>query len=204
MKFNVSVVVAISTGLITLVAYFIPLAPLQAVRGALLQSGAILATVALMLGAGNLLSVHARKIRDRKPGHLYSIFLVISLLSVFIVVTIFGTQHPYSVWIVTQVQQPLEVALTGLLAGVLVIAGVRVMFRRPHWSTYLFFVTAVIVLLGTAPLPFVAIPVLQGFRNWLAQVPAVGGGRGLLLGIALGAATTGLRVLMGFDQPYQR
>ncbi|MGA2112069.1 MAG: hypothetical protein ABSG98_07970 [Anaerolineales bacterium] len=204
MKFHVSVVVAIGTGLLTLVAYFVPLAPLQAMRAALLQIGAILATVALLLGAGNLLSVHARKIRDGKPGHLYSIFLVISMLSVFIMVTVFGPQSPYSVWIVTQVQQPLEVALTGLLSGVLLIAGVRVMFRRPHWSTYLFFLAAVIVLLGTAPLPFVAIPFLQGFRNWLAQVPAVGGGRGLLLGIALGATATGLRVLLGLDQPYQR
>ena len=204
MKFNVSVAVAIVTGLVTLVAYFLPVAPLQAVRAGLLQSGAILATVALMLGVGNLLSVHARKIRERKPGHLYSIFLMISLVSVFFVVVLFGAQHPYSVWIVTQVQQPLELAFTGLLAGILLIAGIRLMFRKPSWGTYLFFLTAIIVLLGTAPLPFVSIPFLQGFRNWLAQVPAVGGGRGLLLGIALGAAATGLRVLMGFDQPYQR
>jgi hypothetical protein len=36
------------------------------------------------------------------------------------------------------------------------------------------------------------------------QVPTVAGARGIILGIALGAAATGLRVLLGFDQPYER
>jgi hypothetical protein len=33
---------------------------------------------------------------------------------------------------------------------------------------------------------------------------ASGGGRGILLGMALGAAATGLRILMGADRPYER
>jgi hypothetical protein len=37
---------------------------------------------------------------------------------------------------------------------------------------------------------------------WVTQVLALGGARGILIGVALGALTTGLRVLFGVDRPY--
>jgi len=39
-------------------------------------------------------------------------------------------------------------------------------------------------------------------RSWLAQVPAIAGARGLLLGVALGTVATGIRILIGVDRPY--
>ncbi len=39
-------------------------------------------------------------------------------------------------------------------------------------------------------------------RAWWSQVWAAGAARGLLLGVALGATVTGLRVLLGSDRPY--
>jgi hypothetical protein len=37
---------------------------------------------------------------------------------------------------------------------------------------------------------------------WITQVIALGGARGILIGVALGTLTTGLRVLFGADRPY--
>jgi hypothetical protein len=64
--------------------------------------------------------------------------------------------------------------------------------------------TAALMLLASVSLPFIGeIPVLSDWvRPWLMYGPAVGGARGLLLGVALGALTTGLRVLFAFDRPY--
>jgi hypothetical protein len=42
----------------------------------------------------------------------------------------------------------------------------------------------------------------MGLRSLLVQIPAVAGARGVLLGVALGAIATGLRILMGVDRPY--
>jgi hypothetical protein len=60
------------------------------------------------------------------------------------------------------------------------------------------------VVLGTAPLPYVGDTFLLSgmLRPFLAQVMAAGGARGILIGVALGALTTGLRVLFGADRPY--
>jgi len=39
-------------------------------------------------------------------------------------------------------------------------------------------------------------------RPFIAQVMAGAGARGILLGMALGTLTTGLRILFGADRPY--
>jgi hypothetical protein len=52
-------------------------------------------------------------------------------------------------------------------------------------------------------LPFGEITPLNDFiRPWIQQVLALGGARGILIGVALGTLTTGLRVLFGADRPY--
>ena len=42
----------------------------------------------------------------------------------------------------------------------------------------------------------------QSVNTFLSQGLAAGGARGILIGVALGTITTGLRILMGFDRPY--
>jgi hypothetical protein len=43
---------------------------------------------------------------------------------------------------------------------------------------------------------------LPVIKDWVLEVPALAGARGILLGAALGTAATGLRVLLGIDRPY--
>jgi uncharacterized membrane protein len=65
-----------------------------------------------------------------------------------------------------------------------------------------FLLTAVFLLLGSATLPFGDIPLVGTLARWVTQVWVLGGVRGILIGVALGALTTGLRVLFGADRPY--
>ena len=65
-----------------------------------------------------------------------------------------------------------------------------------------FFLVVLLVLLGSFSIPPATLPFLHVIREWILRVPALGGARGLLLGIALGTITTGIRILMGIDRPY--
>jgi hypothetical protein len=69
-------------------------------------------------------------------------------------------------------------------------------------TSIFFLITAAIILFGSATLPFGDIPLLGDFARWVTQVLALGGMRGILIGVALGALLTGLRVLFGADRPY--
>jgi hypothetical protein len=66
-------------------------------------------------------------------------------------------------------------------------------------------VAAVIVLLGqiarVPPWTFLGTDIVR-FQQWLVQVPAMAGVRAILLGSAIGAISTAMRVILGLERPY--
>jgi hypothetical protein len=147
--------------------------------------------------------VHWKRIRNGGMNRTYSIVLLVSLILTIILVSISGPVGSLSLWIFNTFQVPAEISLLAVLAIVLLYAAARLVTRRPKWYSILFLVTVLLVLLGSVPLYFVGeISVISTLRNWLTQVPAVAGARGLLLGVALGTVATGLRILIGIDRPY--
>ena len=118
---------------------------------------------------------------------------------------VFGPDNRVVLSLFEYIQLPVEATLMALLAVSLAAAGVRMVMRRRDVYSLIFISTALLVLLGTAPWPFGGAGASATFgwlRNWLAQVWAAGAARGIVLGVALGAVTTGLRVLLGADRPY--
>jgi hypothetical protein len=147
--------------------------------------------------------VHWKKASSEGPGSIYSIVLLISLIITVIIVSISGPAGFWSLWVFNTFQVPVEISLLAVLAVILVYAGARLLARRPKWNTVLFLLTVLVVLLGSVPLFFFGeITPLSAVRSWLAQVPAIAGARGLLLGVALGTVATGIRILIGVDRPY--
>ncbi len=210
MKIRLSVIVAILSGMLALPGYFIPLPFLQGLAAVLLRGAVFLASVALLIGVLNLSRVHLRKTVSGKPGGAYSLLLFFSLWITFVVVLYFGLENEVTIWYVRYVQIPLEASLAALILFVLLVGGARLLYRRRDVASILFIGSALIILLATIPLPFLPAETqasLDGVRTTVASslmVLAGGGGRGILLGMALGAAATGLRVLMGVDRPYDR
>jgi hypothetical protein len=195
-------VIAIASGSIVLLGYFFP-GLLGGVQSILIGWAIILASFALLLGIFNLAMVHWKKIGSEGKGSIYSIVLLVSLVLTMIIVSISGPAGSFSLWIFNSIQVPVEISLLAVLAFVLVYAAARLLTRRPKWYTILFLVTVLLVLLGSVPLFFVGeVGLLSTVSGWLAQVPAVAGARGLLLGVALGTVATGLRILIGIDRPY--
>jgi hypothetical protein len=46
------------------------------------------------------------------------------------------------------------------------------------------------------------VPILPELKDWILDVPTLAGVRGILLGVALGALLTGIRLLLGVERPY--
>ncbi len=202
MRAPISTAVAIAIGIIVLLGYFLPLEVLANLRMVLLDWAVILAAVALLVGIGNLIYVHWRKVAQAQASSFYSLVLLLSLFLTLGVVGWFGPTHQYSLWIFNNIQVPIESSLLAILAVLLAYAIARLLRRRTDPFSLVFVATVVVVLIATAPILGVEIPGLGELRSWLAQVPAVGGARGILLGIALGIIATGVRILVGADRPY--
>ena len=196
-----SVLIAVLSGILVLLGYFLP--ALQPIQNILLRWTIILVGVAAFLGVFGLISVHADRIRRREKGTPYSILLFISLASVFFFTLVLGPNHPVAHAFFNAVILPTEATLMALLAVTLVYAAIRMLRRRADLMSIVFLGTVVVVLIGSATLPFGEVPLIGTVLvPWLTQVLAIGGARGILIGVALGTLTTGLRVLMTIDRPY--
>lgn len=197
------VVFAIASGLLVLLGYFIPVGILQEIRQLFLQWAVILAGVAVVVGVFNLFDVHWSKIHEKQKGRYYSILLIVSLGISAALGLVFGPDSDSMRFFLDAIIVPAEATLMALLAVTLIYASVRLFRRRTDLMTGLFLGVVVVTLLASVPLPFGKIPVLSDILHpLLVKVFAVGGARGILLGVSLGALVTGLRVLFGVDRPY--
>jgi hypothetical protein len=197
-----STVVAMTVGLVVLADFFVNSDSIDALGLYLIRTASIVAAFALVLGVVNVLTVHLNKVYNRDKGWGYSMLLLGAMF--FTLGVGFLTGGPGS----AQMQQifesvlfPLEATLFSLLAFFVVTAAYRT-FRVKSFETGLFVIFGILVLLGQVPVGARLWDQLPVIKDWVLEVPALAGARGILLGVALGSAATGLRVLLGIDRPY--
>jgi hypothetical protein len=206
-------IIVIPVAILTLLSVApIPLLPdLSSLSNGLLQVASVVGAVAVIIGVLNLLAVHLGKLTKPQISSIYSIIIVITFAAVLIVhflelrgvVKVSGPassnagEPALTLTMMDILQVVIESALSGLLFFFLVYAAYRMMRRRVTIWGMIFVVTLVIVLIGYA-MPTGSI--LSGLRDWILKVPVSAGTRGLLIGIALGTITVGVRVLIGQDR----
>lgn len=203
-KGMLSTAIAIATGLIVLAGYFFVTPVLVNVRIELVNWAVILAAFAIFVGLVNLLAVHANKVRKKEKGGIYSLVLILSLFVTLILGLALRPEHPTVAGLFQAVQLPVEASLMAVLAVTLTYASIRMLRHRLNLVGIVFISIAVLILLGTAPIPWLGnLPIVSDLiRPFITQVLAAGGARGILIGVALGTLTIGLRILFGADRPY--
>ena len=197
-------VLAIASGLIVLLGYFYPVPLLLELRLLLTNWAIIIAAMAVLIGIYNLVAVHMERIRTQQKGAAYGGVLVVSLIVTFGFGLAFGPDDVFMRTAMDAIIVPVEASLMAILAVTLIYASICLFRRRTDVMSVIFLVVAVISLILIAPTPFGVIGGDQ-LNQSLVQFVGIfsqGGARGLLLGIALGALLTGLRVIFGVDRPY--
>ncbi|NOH01270.1 MAG: hypothetical protein HND47_04500 [Chloroflexi bacterium] len=191
-------VIAIAIGILVLLGYFLPQAEL--IQTILLNWAVILVGVAALVGLVNLLVVHTDKVRRGEKGSIYSALLVLVMAITFFAGAVLRPEHAAMQVVLNGIILPVEAALMGLLTVSLLYAAIRLLRRRADVMGIVFILTAAVLFFGSVTLPFGEIPIIGTLvRPWVSQVLALGGARGILIGVALGTLATGLRVLFGMD-----
>jgi hypothetical protein len=204
--------IAIAVGLLVLLAIFTSAERLgelgtllDNIGTRLVDTAVIVAAFALFLGVINVLRVHARKIRTRQAGGVYSVVLIAAMLIVLVIGLpalpdrASGPSQPIVQWIFANILAPIQASLSALLVFAVMTAAYRLL-RVRNLESAIMLTVAVLVLLGQVALGLV--PVLPELKGWMVDVLAMAGARGILLGVALGALLTGIRLLLGVERPY--
>ncbi len=162
--------------------------------------------IAVLIGVLNLLGVHLGRFTHAERGWPYSAVTLVVALGVFVLRILDRAEiwsgdlegEQLSPRVFEAVQVSIESALAALVVFFLVFAAYRLMRRGVTVWNVLFTVAVVIALLGWLPLQ--ELDVLGDLREWLVRVPVSAGARGILLGVALGTVTVGVRVLLGQER----
>ncbi len=174
--------------------------PIRLFAQVFIRLSVIVVALTIFLGVLNLLIVNStRLIRGTLGARLNSLVVLVSF-----VITLFSyvldKNSTLTQLLINDVQLVIETSLLGLVFFALVWGAMQILSRGVSLARVVFISTVVVVLLGA--LPFTANTPLHDFVAWLMSVPVTAGARGILLGIALATAITGLRVLFGQDRQY--
>jgi hypothetical protein len=204
LKRMLPVAVAIAVGLFVLISIFVDNRFLDSMSTYFIDTAVIIAAFAFFLGLFNVLRVHARKIRERQKGSLYSVVLIGAMLTVLTLGLAIpgqpsGPSQPIVRWIFENIQAPIQASLSALLAFFTITASYRLL-RIRNAESALMLIVALLVLAGQVTMGLV--PVLPDLKDWILAVPATAGVRGILLGVALGTLLTSIRLLAGVERPY--
>jgi len=203
MRAPVSTAIAIAVGIVVLLGYFIPIALLQNIRMLLLGWAVAIMGVAALVGILNMVGVHWRRIRGEQNRDYYSLIFLLAFIITFVVGLWLTPADPMFQRVVTSIQVPVATTFMALLAVSLAYSSLRLLQKQHGVMAVVFLIsTLVFLVLLSGYMPMSSdLPVVNSAIGFLNRLP-LAGARGILLGVALGGLTTGLRILMGADRPY--
>ncbi len=197
-----------------LVQFFIPHAAFNSVYKGILAWGRVIGVFALVIGVGALIRLHYWRIARQSAGWVYSIVVFVGILTAATAGIIGGPRGSLYVWIFDSIFAPLDATMFSLLAFFMASAAYR-SFRARTLEASLLLAAAVIVMLGRVPVgdflwqhiapqalvdkvPFLP----EQITEWIMSTPNMAARRGIMIGAALGAISTSLKIILGVERSY--
>ncbi|OGS07643.1 MAG: hypothetical protein A3J70_09945 [Elusimicrobia bacterium RIFCSPHIGHO2_02_FULL_61_10] len=215
MKKQIPLAIVFVTGVLTLISYYVPHKVSVDYIETLNKWENIVVAFAFLLGLISLFFSHYNKIARKGDGWGYSIFVFIGFLAIIIPAYVSGGKQ-----MVEGVLTPLGwsykyiyTALSGTMFAVLafyIVSTAYRSFRIKSPQAFVLFVAAFILILGKVPLGQIIWDSALGWTGqsvsavieWIMQVPAVAGKRGIMIGISIGAIVTSLKIIFGIEKQY--
>lgn len=207
-KFRIPIIIAMITGLAMVIREFIPHKPFDILNSMFQDWYMIIASFAILLGVGSLLTVHGNKIRHQKEGWGYSVVLILG----FITISFFGFAGGISEkghgligqgfnWMFIYMYNALQSTMFSLLAFFVASAAYRA-FRARTAEATLLLIAAFIVMLGRVTVGEYIYSKLPIITEWIMDYPNTAGQRAVMIGIGLGIVSTSLRIILGIEKSY--
>lgn len=104
-------------------------------------------------------------------------------------------------WIYDHIFFPCNATMFALLAFFIASAAFRA-FRMRNLESGLLLGAAILVMLGLVPIGRALSPIFPEIQEWIVDIPNNAGRRAIMMGAALGAIATGLRVILGLERSH--
>ena len=232
MRRQLPLAITFITGVLIVVAFFIPHKPMGDLEQRFLIWYSIILGFTLAIGLDSLVRHHVMKIQYRQQGWLFSVVLLVGLLASLVLgfyswakfKTPLELKSPfmyfYRFFII-----PLQSTMFAILSFFIASAAYRA-FRARTLEATLILVAAILVMLGRVRLGqwvwdysvgwvwnhFTALVGLKQLAvsndvfaricDWIMEIPQLAAKRGISIGVALGGIAMSIRVILGIERTY--
>jgi len=190
-------------GLFMIVQYFVPHWAVNDLAGTFQQWAVIVLAFAYVLGVYNLVRINLDVVSKKGRDWQFKLITIAALLATLFIGLIGGITPGtfFNDRLYMSMYVPMSSTMYATLAFFIASAAYRA-FRVKTWQAGMLAVTAVIVMLGRVPVGQLLWSDMPGLVDWVMEVPNMVAQRGILIGAALGAVATGLKMVFGIERSY--
>jgi len=162
----------------------------------------VVQAAAVVLGVLNVARIHFGKIQAKGKDWTYSIFLLAGLGTMAALGVGWGVEEGTSFnFLYLNAYVPMQGTMFSLLAFFIASAGFRA-FRIRSLDAGLLAVAAVIVMVGRVPVGEFIWERIPEASDFIMDVPNLAAKRAILIGAALGAISTGMKIILGIERNF--
>ncbi len=214
MKRRIPLLICFLCGIFMLIQFFIPHPVFAGLYEGAHKWVIVIGVFAVVIGIGTLVRLHYKRITRRSAGWIYSMVVLIGLVVTATAGIAGGPRGKWIEWISENILVSLDATMFSLLAFFIASAAYRA-FRARTFEATLLLVAALVVMFGRVPIgdflwqnimpqslvdkmPFLPENVVE----WIMSGPNTAARRGIMIGAALGAISTSLKIILGIERSY--
>jgi hypothetical protein len=214
MKRRIPLLICFLCGIFMLIQFFIPHPVFAGLYEGAHKWVIVIGVFAVVIGIGTLIRLHYKRITRRSAGWIYSVVVLIGLVATAVAGIAGGPRGKWIEWISENILVSLDATMFSLLAFFIASAAYRA-FRARTFEATLLLVAALVVMFGRVPIgdflwqnampqslvdkaPFLPENVVE----WIMSGPNTAARRGIMIGAALGAISTSLKIILGIERSY--
>jgi hypothetical protein len=204
MRREIPIAICFLAGLSFILEYFIPHQQALSIFEPVRQWAIIIMGFAYVLGISNIVRINYHVIQKKGRDWIYKIVLILGLFfMIFVGIVTPGKIGEGTIfyWVYINAYYPLQATMFALLAFFIASAAFRA-FRVRTFQASLLAITAILVMIGRVPVGEKLWAGFPDFVEWIMNVPQLAGKRAIMIGAALGAISTALKVLVGLERTY--
>jgi hypothetical protein len=218
MKKRVPLTLALVMGILMMIRYYVP--KLEPVESYARQFMIVMGSTAGLLGILSFVFHHAFKIQRKHPQYIYSWIAIVAFCSMVLVGFLgaqvgglFGMEGAESGFshgtpafnLFLYVYAPMDATMFALLAFYISSASFRA-FRARNLEATLLLGAAVLVMIGRIPVGEAIVvadtKIMANTAEWILDFPNMAAKRAIGIGVALGIASTALKLILGIERAY--
>ncbi len=154
---------------------------------------------AFAVGLVNLAQIHLRRVSQKRENWQYSTILLF-FMGITLLLGVFTTgRGTYSDWLYQYWFVNPRATMYSILVFYIASAAYRA-FRIKSFEASVLLVSAIIMMLGQAPIGEVIWDRIPVMSRWILNYPNAAGMRGITIAATLGAVATALRIVLGIER----